>query len=55
MKHPHADSMLEYAQDAQTTHEPWLLWEYCRDYTWYDLNANPHWATDIKYRRKRVQ
>jgi hypothetical protein len=51
MKHKHADAMLEYAKDAQTTKEPWLLWEYCRDYTWYDLNSNPQWAEDIQYRR----
>lgn len=54
MKHIHADSMLEYAKDAQTTNEPWLQWEYCRNNIWYDLNTHPQWAKDIQYKKKVV-
>jgi hypothetical protein len=61
MKHKHADLMMQYAQDAQTTENPWELWE-CRVPTrsigkntapeWGDCISGPAWAVAYEYRRK---
>ncbi|MEK9497103.1 hypothetical protein V2H77_11680 [Photorhabdus sp. P32] len=37
-KHAHAELMLQYAQDALKTNEPWKLWETGNGKDWYDLN-----------------
>lgn len=53
MKHKHAELMLAYAQDAQKTDKPWLLWEFrYNDDKWLPLEDNPWWAYSIEYRRK---
>lgn len=52
MKHPHADLMLQYAQDAMTTDEPWDLWEVKDGLGWYHCVANPVWVAHYEYRRK---
>ena len=53
-KHPFAKEMLEYAQDAQTTDEPWLLWEFdIKDNnSWLPIEYHPRWDTCMVYRRK---
>ena len=51
--HIHADLMLQYAQDAQETPEPWSRWETNPDgRKWMQLTSNPSWVTSIQYRRK---
>lgn len=56
MKHPHAELMALYAQDAMTTDKPWELWE-CSllEDKWFDLQVSPVWDFDCKYRRKSVK
>lgn len=51
--HPHAESMLLYAQDATETDKPWERWE-CKDAVegWYSLTDHPVWGLYISYRRK---
>lgn len=53
-KHPHADKMALYAEDALETDNPWERWE-CRqpDGTiWHSLPEHPIWDEIIEYRRK---
>ena len=53
-KHIHADLMLQYAQDAQETPEPWERWE-CNTggvLGWVDMLHHPVWITETSYRRK---
>lgn len=51
--HPHAESMLLYAQDAMETNKPWERWEYNADGTgWYSLTICPVWEPPVSYRRK---
>lgn len=55
--HPHAASMLLYAQDATKTAKPWLLWECHRhdlpaDSPWISLIGHPEWNPRVDYRRK---
>ena len=59
MKHIHADLMLQYAQDAQETPEPWSRWEFNSigrinsiGRKWSQLTSSPTWVTSIQYRRK---
>lgn len=50
--HPHADKMLQYAQDAQETDRPWRRWE-CNTFdNWHDLDHHPLWIKSCDYRRK---
>ena len=53
VSHPHAESMLLYAQDAMETDKPWERWE-CSDdlVTWSPLTTHPSWVDWLKYRRK---
>ncbi len=53
-KHPHADKMLQYAQDAQETDTPWERWEVKGEYTprWYQCSSHPQWSVNREYRRK---
>ena len=46
--------MLAYAQDAQESDTPWLLWEYIYMYNdgWQPLKDNPSWSHVKEYRRK---
>lgn len=46
--------MLAYAQDAQESDAPWLLWEYIYMYNdgWQPLKDNPSWSHKLEYRRK---
>ena len=53
--HPHAELMLEYANDAKTTDKPWLLWETYYHSQWDDLCSNPIWSIQCQYRRKPKQ
>lgn len=54
---PHAALMLEYAQDAMKTAEPWKMWEVIRNDvavtdTVVDLTDHPGWNPKFQYRRK---
>ncbi|QXF35205.1 hypothetical protein CE143_20055 [Photorhabdus luminescens] len=52
-RHVHAELMMQYAQDAMKTNEPWKLWEmFCFDREWRGLNEHPRWDIDKEYRRK---
>lgn len=57
--HPHAESMLLYAQDAFETDKPWERWEYQNKWEyqnnstdWEDLSDHPSWHKCCGYRRK---
>lgn len=51
--HPHAESMLLYAQDAFETDKPWERWEYQTTHTdWEALSDHPSWHKCCGYRRK---
>ena len=54
MKHKHAELMLQYAQDAMETSEPWELWEYSHASSngWLNLDKMPSWRIGNEYRRK---
>lgn len=55
--HPHAHLMLEYAKDAMTRPDPWLLWESrakVSDY-WQALDDHPRWVRSREYRRKPIR
>ena len=51
-KHPHAELMMQYAEDAAKTDEPWLLWEYRCEDKWKQCIAHPSWAKTGTFRRK---
>ena len=57
MKHKHADLMLEYANQAQVSEEPWRNWERTDPYSngthWEDLRDTPSWSKNIEYRMKK--
>lgn len=53
-KHPHAELMMQYAQDAMETDKPWELWQYRPngEIGWCDCERSPIWGESIEYRRK---
>lgn len=57
MKHPNAELMAQYAQDAMETDTPWERWECCWDgkTVWRNLEEHPCWCKTIQYRRKPKQ
>lgn len=53
--HPHAESMLLYAQDAMETDKPWERWQFKHqsEVNWRsDAGANFSWLVNYDYRRK---
>lgn len=52
--HPHATSMLLYAEDAAETETPWTRWQIKlgADTSWTYLDGHPKWFLDSYYRRK---
>lgn len=53
--HPHAELMLQYAQDAMTTTEPWKLWQFRSNLdNWEPLIRNPLWGHSTSYRRRPI-
>lgn len=55
-KHIHADSMVEFANDAQNTDEPWLMWQFsevgkCDDWRSLPIGKMPCWSNEFIYRR----
>lgn len=55
MKHPHAELMTLYAQDAMETDKPQERWEYkskIETDKWVTCWNHPNWAPDYEYRRK---
>lgn len=49
----HHELILQYAEDAQKSAEPWKLWQvesWCGG--WVTLGAPPQWSVCRKYRRK---
>lgn len=53
-KHPHAELMKQYAEDAMKTATPWRLWETRQKDNggWCDLIQHPQWYLGSEYRRK---
>lgn len=51
-KHRHAELMMQYAEDAMETDEPWLLWQYRCEGKWKQCLAHPSWAKSGTFRRK---
>ena len=53
-KHPHAELMKLYAEDAMSAAEPWKLWEFQPkdEAVWYRLTNHPAWSHEAKYRRR---
>ena len=53
-KHPHAELMALYAQDAMETDQPWERWEIrgCGGDPWVDCARPIAWSHDLQYRRK---
>lgn len=54
MKHKHAELMMQYAEDAMTNNEPWLLWErkYNGRVDWHKTESSLSFNPSISYRRK---
>lgn len=62
MKHKHAELLLKYAADAQTSETPWKLWEFfdsfdyeitkSEEQRWHTCHSNFHFNPDMKFRRK---
>lgn len=51
--HPHAASMLLYAEDAAETDTPWERWEFKGDDTGFNkCLKHPEWNVDFEYRQK---
>ena len=51
-KHPHAELMMQYAQDAMETDKPWEWWQFYYDGVWWDFKRHPIWHKSAEYRRK---
>ena len=53
-KHIHAELMMQYAQDAMQTPEPWERWEMYGKVTgsWISLGECFFWRPENQYRRK---
>lgn len=53
-KHPHAELMKLYAEDAMQAAEPWTLWEFQLkdEAVWHRLTNHPAWSHEVKYRRR---
>ena len=54
-KHIHAEMMMQYAQDAMETSEPWELWEMRlpANKTWSNCtDGDMHFSSMFEYRRK---
>lgn len=53
-QHKHAELMLQYAQDAMETNEPWARWEYKAPYSeWMPLYSGVSFIEPYEYRRKQ--
>lgn len=54
--HIYAELMAQYAEDAKAYAEPWKLWELGCTVddmeVWFDLDCNPPWDYELKFRRK---
>ena len=51
--HPHAASMLLYAQDAAKTYKPWERWEFKGSDTGFNkCLKHPEWNEHFEYRRE---
>ena len=53
-KHPHAENMALYAQDAMETDTPWERWEVRSPSAahWVDCARPINWSYELQYRRK---
>ena len=54
VKHVHAELMMQYAQDAMETDDPWNRWELKNKTSveWKPLAKSPSWFPYMEYRRK---
>lgn len=51
--HPHAELMMQYAEDAKTHAEPWELWQIkTGSFNWIDCKISLAWDPTSEYRRK---
>ena len=53
-KHPYAENMALYAQDAMETDKPWERWQFrvLDGDPWVDCTVSISWGLDLQYRRK---
>jgi len=51
-KHVHAELMMQYAQDAAETDQPWERWEFKHPGGWAHMVSHPFWDECVVYRRK---
>jgi hypothetical protein len=53
-KHPHAENMKRYAEDAAETDRPWERWGWWHTFNneWLPLSYHPDWSIKTQYRRK---
>lgn len=53
-KHPHAELMKQYAEDAMKSKEPWDLWLTRKngDCNWVRCASNPVWSECYEYKRR---
>ena len=52
---PHADSMMQYAEDAKRYAHPWRFWECQKNgSSWEALSTHPAWVPSTQYRRKKA-
>ena len=51
-KHVHAELMMQYAQDAMETSEPWDRWQIDINGKWLDLGECFYFMPEHQYRRK---
>lgn len=56
MKHPHAELMAQYANDALETDKPYLLWQVKKNGkgNWVNLTQHPTWSINDLYRTKKI-
>ena len=57
IKHPQAELMMQYAQDAMETDKPWERWEQGyykegKEHDYQPCTSNPTWKVEWCYRRK---
>jgi len=53
---PHEELKKQYAEDAKTASEPWMLWEFkTRSTGWEGCFTIPEWDIERQYRRKETK
>ena len=52
MKHPHAELMAQYAQDAMETDKPWERWRINKNLGWRNMESTDIFHSYYRYERK---